>query len=76
MFWGQRCSVPHMFNNIIGQRPNQYYSLKNIGVHFFRAWGDNTHPCRCPLLTVNGFDLTPPTLTQISDHEYNSLDGQ
>jgi len=34
---------------------------------------DSTHPCRSPALTVNGHDLTLPTWTQTSEHEYSDL---
>jgi len=35
--------------------------------------GDSTHPCRSPIPTVNGRDLTFPTWRQISGQECSDM---
>jgi len=35
--------------------------------------GNRTHPCRSPVATVNGRDLTLLTPKQTSDQEYSNL---
>ena len=63
---------------LILQLPNFDLLLDLVGTVYpiqedYEEGGDRTHPCRSPIPTVNGCDLTPPTRAQTSEQEYSDL---